>query len=384
MEAIKRRFVNIIVIALFASSALFLLGGDKREVRAGTKDVYKNIEIFTEVLTQIEKNYVEPEDSQKLIYGAIKGMVHCLDPHSSFMTKEEYQELMMETSGSFTGIGIEITIRDNVLTVVSPIEDTPAYKAGLKAGDRIIKVEGKSTKDMGLMDAVKHIRGAKGTEVRLTVVRAGEDKPLEFSIMRDVIPLISVRWYFLSPDIGYIRISNFQNKTANELSSALDELERGSNLKGLILDLRNNPGGLLTQAVKVSDFFLDSGLIVSTRGRNDSENSEVVAHRNKKERNYPIIVLVNGGSASAAEIVAGALQDNKRALILGTRTFGKGSVQIVLPLSDGSALRLTTARYYTPSGRSIQLSGIKPDIELEYIPPKDKDDTCCSPDSQTH
>ena len=366
----KRLALNTILIAFLFVGALFLKGSGG-EVKADTDEVYKNIEIFTEVLRQIEQNYVEPEDSQKLIYGAIKGMVQSLDPHSSFMTKDEYRELMLETRGSFSGIGIEITLKDGILTVVSPIEGTPAYEAGMKAGDKIIKIEDKSTKDMNLMEAVKTIRGPKGTKVKLTIMREGATEPLEFSITRDVIPLKSVRFFPLSPDVGYVRISNFQSKTSADLSAALQELEKGGRQKGLILDLRNNPGGLLSQAIDVSDLFLDSGVIVTTKGRDSSQNITASAHKNKKQRSYPIVVLVNGGSASASEIVAGALQDNKRALILGTRTFGKGSVQTILPLSDGSGLRLTTARYYTPSGRSIQLSGITPDIDLAFVPPPD-------------
>ena len=372
MSASNTRFVfNILLMALFLGGALFI-NGNGDEVNADTEEVYKNVEIFVEVLRQIEKNYVEPQEAQKLIYGAIKGMVRSLDPHSAFMTKEEHGELMLETKGAFTGIGIEITIKDNILTVVSPIEGTPAYEAGIKAGDKIIKVEDKSTKDMTLMEAVKLIRGPKGTKVNLTIMREGEDKPLEFSITRDVIPLISVKHHLLTPEVGYVRISNFRSNTAEDLSSALEEMENDRSLKGLILDLRNNPGGLLTQAIRVSDLFLDSGLIVNTRGRHSSQDMQATAHKNKKTRNYPLIVLVNSGSASASEIVAGALQDNKKALILGTRSFGKGSVQTILPLSDGSGLRLTTARYYTPSGKSIQLSGITPDIELPFVPPSEE------------
>jgi len=369
----KRLFLDITIVSLLMACILFFHGSG-RDVNADTNDLYKNIEVFTEVLRQIEKNYVEPQDSKTLIYGAIKGMVQSLDPHSSFLTKDEHKELLIETKGSFSGIGIEITIRDNILTVVSPIEGTPAYNAGIQAGDKIIRIGNKPSTEMTLIDAVKLIRGPKGTDVKLTIYREGVGKPLEFTITRDVIPLISVRNYLLTPKIGYIRISNFQSKTADDLVSALEKLEKNRKLEGLILDLRNNPGGLLTQAIKVSDLFLDSGLIVSTKGRDPSQNIEVSAHKNKKKRNYPIIVLVNEGSASAAEIVAGALQDNKRALVLGTRTFGKGSVQTILPLSDGSGLRLTTAKYYTPSGRSIQLSGITPDIQLKYIPPEKKEE----------
>ena len=372
MQVLKKRFVvSIVLISVMVAGALFLNGGGG-EVKADTKNVYRNLDVFTEVLRQIEKNYVDPQESQKLIYGAIKGMVQSLDPHSSFMTKEEHQELMMETKGSFSGIGIEITVKDHILTVVSPIEDTPAYTVGIKAGDKIIKVEGESTKDMTLMDAVKKIRGPKGTQVKLTIAREGAQKPLEFSITRDVIPLKSVKYYFLTPEMGYVRISNFQSKTAKDLSIALEELEKPGKLEGLIVDLRNNPGGLLSQAIEVSELFLDSGVIVTTKGRNSSQNIKATAHKIEIQRDYPIIVLVNGGSASASEIVAGALQDNKRAVILGTRTFGKGSVQTILPLSDGSGLRLTTSLYYTPSGRSIQSSGIIPDIELAYAPPSEK------------
>ena len=369
----KKLFLNALFLCVLVAGSLYLHGYGS-EVNADTKEVYKNIELFTEVLRQIQKNYVEPKDPQELINSAIRGMVRDLDPHSSFMTKDEHQELMLETKGSFTGIGVEITIKDHVLTVVSPIEGTPAYEAGMKAGDKIIKVEGESTKDMNLIDAVKKIRGPKGTEVKLTIMREGEGKPLELSITRDVIPLISVRHYMLKPDIIYVRISNFQSNTAKDLAPVFEEMSEVADLKGLILDLRNNPGGLLTQAIEVTDLFLDSGLIVSTEGRNNSQNITASAHQNNTPQEYPMIVLVNGGSASAAEIVAGALQDNKRALVLGSKTFGKGSVQTILPLSDGSGLRLTTARYFTPSGKSIQASGITPDIEIAFIPPKKEED----------
>ena len=366
----KKKFIaNMVLISLLVAG-FFFLNGNRDKVEADNKDVYQNIEILTEVLRQVEKNYVEPQKAKDLIYGAIKGMVRSLDPHSSFMTKEEFQELMAETKGSFSGIGIEITVKDKVLTVVSPIEGTPAYLAGMKAGDKIIKVEGDSTLDMSLMEAVKKIRGPEGTPVNLTVLRKGEEKPLEFKITRGVIPLKSVRYFFLTPDIGYVRVSTFQGNTSEALSEALQVLEKDGKMKGLVLDMRNNPGGLLSQAIDVSEMFLDSGVIVSTKGRTGSHDIEARAHKNSHPRAYPMIVLVNGGSASAAEIVAGALQDNKRAMILGSRTFGKGSVQTILPLSDGSGLRLTTARYYTPSGKSIQSSGITPDIEITFVAPE--------------
>lgn len=364
-----------VVLAIVMSVAVLVMSGlvpkgHGGEAKGSARDVYRNLEVFTEVLKQIEKNYVEPEDPQKLIYGAIKGMVRDLDPHSAFMTREEHEEVLQETKGTFSGIGIEITIKDNVLTVVSPIEGTPADKAGLKAEDKIFKVDDKPTKDMSIIDAVKAIRGQKGTPVKLTVLRKGEEKPLEFSITRDVIPLKSVRARAFTPDIGYVRISSFQSNTGKDLEAALEGLEKDRKMKGLILDLRNNPGGLLSQSIEVADAFLDSGVIVTTKGRDSSNDVAASARKNATQRTYPIIALVNGGSASAAEIVAGALQDNKRALILGSRTFGKGSVQTILPLSDGSGLRLTTALYYTPSGRSIQSSGITPDIELELAQPK--------------
>ena len=364
----KKFYIQTIFMALLVGGVL-LINGHSGLVKAGTSEIYKNMEILTEVIRQIEKSYVEPQEAQKLIKGALKGMVQGLDPHSSYMTKEEHQELLIETKGSFSGVGIEITVKDNFLTVVSPIEGTPAYKSGIQAGDRIIKIDGKLTTEMSLPEAVKSIRGEKGTSVNLTIMREGSDKPLDFSLTRDVIPIKSVRSQLLAPKIGYVRISNFQSKTVQDLSAALEGIEKERNLEGLVLDLRNNPGGLLSQAIDVADLFLDSGVIVSTKGRNSSQDMKATAHKKKGERKYPMIVLVNGGSASASEIVAGALQDNKRALILGTRTFGKGSVQTILPLSDGSGLRLTTAMYYTPSGRSIQASGIVPDIELKLTPP---------------
>jgi carboxyl-terminal processing protease len=369
----KKIALNIITISILILGVLFL-NGNRGNVNADTDDIYKYIEIFTEVLRQVEDNYVEPQDPKDLIHGAIKGMVESLDPHSSYMTKEEHDDLMIETKGSFQGVGMEIIVKDEILTVVSPIEGTPADKAGIKAGDRIIKIDDKTTMDMTSTEAVKLIRGPKGSKVKLTISREGIDHPLVFNITRDEIPLRSVRRSFiLDHDIGYVRISNFQGNTTDELIEALAKLEEGKSLRGLILDLRNNPGGLLTQAVGVSDMFLDSGVIVSTKGRTEEQNMEELAQKNETERNYPVIVVVNGGSASASEIVAGALQDNKRALILGTKTFGKGSVQTIIPLSDGSGLRLTTARYYTPSGKSIQVSGITPDIEIDFVPIEEKE-----------
>ena len=357
---------------LFTVIIFFLIiSGSSQNVVADTEEAYKNIEVFSEVLRKVEKNYVEGTDAKELIYGAIKGMVQTLDPHSSFITPEDYKELMIETKGSFPGVGIVITIKDKVLTVVSPIEGTPAYEAGMKAGDQIIMIGDKPTKDISIREAVKLIRGPKGTKVKLTVRRKGVEKPIDFVITRDVIPIKSVRSFSLPFDLGYIRISNFQSNTAEDLAKTLKKMDKDKELKGLVLDLRNNPGGLLSQAVKVADEFLDSGLIVSIKSRDEREQKSV-AHKNKESPKYPMIVLVNEGSASASEIVAGALQDNKRALILGTATFGKGSVQTLFPLSDGSGLRLTTALYFTPSGRSIQASGIEPDIKVVFVPPTEK------------
>ncbi len=338
---------------------------------------YEQLKIFGSVLDLVQRNYVEEIPPKKLIYGAVQGMLKSLDPHSSFMKPEDYKELQIETKGSFTGIGIEISLKDGILTVVSPIEGTPAYKAGLKANDKILKIEGKTTKNMTLIESVKLLRGAKGTDVTISIYREGWRRLKDVTLTRDVIPIKSVRSRMLEEGYGYIRISNFQNKTTFELEKALKELEKGKGLKGLVLDMRNNPGGLLDQAVKVADVFLKKGLIVYTDGRIEEQKMRFEAHPDKHSHNYPIVVLVNEGSASASEIVAGALQDHKRAIILGVQTFGKGSVQTIIPLEDGSAVRLTTARYYTPNGRSIQAKGIEPDIEVPYTPlekPKEKDE----------
>jgi carboxyl-terminal processing protease len=320
---------------------------------------YEQLKIFGSVLDLVQRNYVEEIPPQKLIYGAVQGMLKSLDPHSSFMKPEDYKELQIETKGSFTGIGIEISLKDGILTVVSPIEGTPAYKAGLKANDKILKIENKTTKDMTLIEAVKLLRGAKGTDVTISIYREGWRRLKDITLTRDVIPIKSVRSRMLEDGYGYIRISNFQNKTTSELKKALRELEKDKGLKGLVLDLRSNPG-----------VFLKKGLIVYTDGRIKEQKMRFEAHQDKHSHNYPIAILVNEGSASASEIVAGALQDHKRAIILGIQTFGKGSVQTIIPLEDGSAVRLTTARYYTPNGRSIQAKGIEPDIEVPYTPLK--------------
>ena len=326
---------------------------------------YEKLKIFSEVLSLIESSYVERISNKKLIEGAIHGLVKALDPHTTYMTPELYSEMKIETSGKFGGLGIEVSIRDGVLTVISPIEGTPAFNAGIQAKDKIVKIEEESTLDMTINEAVSRLRGELGTTVNITIIREGLKAPLLVKITRDIIKVQSVKNKVYDDDIGYIRVRSFSKSTSGDLDKALDELRR-KNISKLILDVRNNPGGLLNQAVEVSDRFLKSeNLIVYTKGRTDDQNMRFTTHDKIKPVDYPMIILVNGGSASASEIVAGALQDLGRAVILGMPTFGKGSVQTIIPLSDGSALRLTTARYYTPSGRIIQENGIVPDIVIE-------------------
>ena len=333
-------------------------------VQAVAKESYENLEIFTNILAIVQKNYVDQVSTKQLIEGAVNGMLTALDPHSAYLTPDLYRELQVDTQGSFGGLGIEITVKNGILTVVSPIEDTPAFRAGIKAGDQILKIEGEFTKDMSLVEAVKKMRGPKGTKVNLTLRREGAPELLELAVMREVIQIQSIKSRALDKGYGYVRVTQFQERTDEDLEKAVDKIakQNGGKLEGLVLDLRNNPGGLLTQAVRVSDMFLDAGMIVYTDGRLESQKQRYYAHKRKSRVECPMVVLVNGGSASAAEIVAGALQDHRRALVLGTQTFGKGSVQTILPLGDNSALRLTTARYYTPRGRSIQATGITPDI----------------------
>ena len=355
----SRLTIGILVVIFFA----FASWGMSRRVSAVQPEAYESLRIFTDVISIVQKNYAEEVEIKDLIYSAIKGMLRGLDPHSAFLTPEDYKEMQIDTKGAFGGVGIEIGIRDGMLTVIAPIEDTPAYRAGLKAGDKIVKINDTPTKDMGLNDAVKLIRGPEGTPVTLWIMREGFTEPKPFEIVRAIIKVKSVKYRVLEEGFGYVRITQFQEKTSSELEEALVSLgSRDGTLKGLVLDLRNNPGGLLQQAVSVADKFLDEGVIVSTRGRTHGQDMTFSAERAGTHPDYPIIVLVNGGSASASEIVAGALQDHKRAVVLGTPTFGKGSVQTIIPLSDGSAVRLTTSKYYTPSGRSIQAKGIEPDI----------------------
>ncbi len=364
MKKIIRKWPVFIIVFLGGLMLLGLHLADR--VSARDKNIYRDIKTFNEVLDIVQINYVDPVDSAELIQGAIQGMIKSLDPHSTFMTPEVYKELEVETQGRFGGIGIEITLVKDVLTVVSPIEDTPAFHAGVQSGDAIIKIDGKSTKDITIMEAVKKLRGPKDTQVTITITRDTLAKPLDIKLTRAMIEIKSVKSKIYDDAFGYIRIASFSERTAADLQKALDEVTKKARpLKGLVLDLRNDPGGLLNQAIAVSDMFLKSGTIVSTRGRMKTMETKSVAKDDKNEIVAPIVVLVNEGTASAAEIVAGALQDNRRALIMGTQTFGKASVQTVMPLEDGSALKLTTARYYTPSGRSIQAEGIKPDIVVK-------------------
>ncbi len=332
------------------------------------ESTYRQLEIFANVLSILEDNYVEEIDTAETLEGAISGMLLSLDPHSSYLTAEDFNELQDETRGSFSGIGIEITVRDGILTVISPIEGTPADKAGLQAKDLIVRINGEATRKMLPMDAIKLLRGKKGTKVELSIYREGWQELKDITIVRDLIPLESVKSLFLEPGFAYIRITNFQGQTTKELKKALAALSKKEVIKGLILDLRNNPGGLLDQAISVSDVFLEEGLIVYTKGRQAEQNMTFQAHSNNGRNLYPLVVLVNEGSASASEIVAGAIQDHKRGVLVGTQTFGKGSVQTILPMPNGAGLRLTTARYYTPSGRSIQAKGIIPDVEVPFIP----------------
>jgi carboxyl-terminal processing protease len=368
---------RLICFATAVAFCFILIGGHHHQLQADTDDTYKSLKIFSEVIELLEKNYVEPVDTKELVQKAIQGMVHGLDPHSTYLFPEDYELLQDDTKGEFSGVGIVINMDQGLLTVVSPIEGTPAHKAGIKAGDVIYKIDGKPTKEMTISEAVKAIKGQIGTTVKLTIVRKGAEKPIDFIVTRNVIPIESVRSLMLQPGYAYVRIYNFTEKTTGDLEETLEKIEsEGPELNGLVMDLRDNPGGLLPEAIGVTDLFLKDGIILSIKGRLDKHTQIYRAHADEVDRTYPIVVLINGGSASAAEIVAGALQDHKRALVIGTTSFGKGSVQTVRSLRDGSGLKFTIARYYTPSGRSIQAKGIEPDIVLDYetIRTKEEDD----------
>jgi carboxyl-terminal processing protease len=360
-------------VAVVSSLLLILtlsLGGGGATKGSASTATYEHLKLFTEVLSIIQSQYVDELPPKEIIYSAIRGTLRGLDPHSSFLDPDMYREMQVETSGSFGGLGIEITLKDDVLTVVAPIEGTPAYRVGIQPGDRIVKIEGVSTKDMQLADAVKRMRGRPGTKITISVIREGWAEPRDFDITREQIRVQSVKTQELEPGLEYIRLRQFQEQTAGDLESILDRYSKNGKIQGLILDLRNNPGGLLTSSVDVAEKFLEPGkLVVYTEGRVRNQNMRFQGQAKKTYTELPMVVLVNQGSASASEIVAGALQDWGRAVVIGTQTFGKGSVQTIIPLSDGSGLRLTTAKYFTPKGRSIHGKGIAPDIVVDMPKP---------------
>jgi carboxyl-terminal processing protease len=353
------------MIALALLGGVLIGKGWERTGHAG--ETYEELKTFSEVLNQVQKHYVDETKPKDLIQGAIRGMLSTLDPHSAYMTPEMYKEMQVETKGEFGGVGIQIGVKDSRLAVIAPIEGTPAHRAGIKAGDFIVKVNDDTTKDLTLMDAVQKMRGPKGSKVNLTIQRDGTPDPLVFTLVRDTIKIESVKSKVIE-NLGYVRLTQFQEATGRDLSKAIKQF-REQKVQGTILDLRNNPGGLLTAAVDVSEQFLPSGkLVVYTKSR-EGKKDEWFAKSKDQMEDLPVIILVNEGSASASEIVAGALQDWGRAVIVGTTSFGKGSVQTILPLGDGSGLRLTTAKYYTPKGRSIQSTGITPDIVVKLPAP---------------
>jgi carboxyl-terminal processing protease len=366
-----RQTKKVVAISALLLLLTLSLGGGVASKSNDSSATYENLKLFTEVLDIVERQYVDEVPPKDLIYSAIKGTLRGLDPHSSFLDPEMYKEMQVETSGSFGGLGIEITLKDDILTVVAPIEGTPAHRAGIHPGDRIVKIDGLTTKDMQLTDAVKRMRGKPGSKVTISIVREGWTEAKDFVITREQIRVQSVKNQELEPGIEYIRLRQFQEQTASDLDGALEKYAKnGSRIHGLILDLRNNPGGLLTSSVEVTEKFVDAGrLVVYTEGRVRNQNMRFQANAKRVYSDFPMVVLVNQGSASASEIVAGALQDWGRAVVLGTQTFGKGSVQTIIPLSDGSGLRLTTAKYFTPKGRSIHGKGITPDIVVELPKP---------------
>jgi len=363
----KRQIRVGLVVLLVVALSIPLVRGAAWAVKT-TEKVYDYLRVFNQALALIQSRYVEEVEPKKLIYGAIDGMVRELDPHSAFLRPEFMQEMNVDAKGTFGGLGIEITKEKDYVLIVAPIEDTPADRAGIESGDRIIAIDGESTRDMTIMDAVKRLRGEPGTQVTITVERDSWEEPQDIAITREIIEVKTVKSRPIDDGIGYIKITSFNLQTYGALRSALKELEGSGNLAGgLVLDLRNNPGGLLDVSVKVADMFLDGGIIVETKGRSKGQSSVERASPGGFD-DFPMVVLVNSGSASASEIVAGALQDNKRAILVGVRTFGKGSVQTILPLSDGAGLKLTTAKYLTPSGRDIQAKGIEPNIFVEAAP----------------
>lgn len=360
------RKLNLIIVLALTLSVLSLVPENCLAKTVEQKDnFYEEIELFADALAIIRSEYVEQTKMEDLIYGALTGMLSSLDPYSQFMDPDTYNEIKVETEGEFGGLGIEITIKDGLLTIITPLDDTPAYRAGLKVGDRIVKIDGKLTRNITLLEAVKKLRGEPGSEVKLTIMREEEEKLLDFTIKRGIIKIKSIKQARIIEDnIGYIRIAEFQENTPQDLEKALKDLEN-QHMEGLILDLRNNPGGLLDVAVKVVDKFIKKEkVVVTTQGRIRNQNLEFKSVAPAHPR-YPLVILINGGSASGSEIVAAAIQDHKRGILLGTKTFGKGSVQTIIPLRDGSALRLTTSRYFTPNGRVIHDEGITPDVIVE-------------------
>lgn len=358
-------------ICVFFGVALVFTGRQLPLVDAKERpgsNLFEELKVFTDVLSVVKRDYVSEVENKKLVEGAIKGLLATLDPHSGYLDPDFYQDLQVQTKGEFGGLGIEITIKDGLLVVVAPMEGSPAEKVGVRPGDIIVKIDGKFTKELSLVDAVKRLRGPKGSPIQISLSRKGISDLVDVTIIRDNIEVKSVRGRYLGEGLGYARISQFMEHTADDLKAALNQMVKennGRDLSGLILDLRNNPGGLLAQAVRIGDMFLKEGVIVYTDGRVDAQKQKFFAHSRGTEPDYPIVILVNGGSASASEIIAGALKDHGRALVLGTQTFGKGSVQTITPLENGGALALTTALYYTKSGNSIQARGVKPDIEVE-------------------
>lgn len=358
----------------FLFSLLMLLAfapGISAQQDDSRQETYKNLETFSNILTLLQEHYVDEIDVNTVITGAVNGMLSALDPHSSYLRPEDFKEIHEETQGSYSGIGLEITVRDHMLTVVSPIEGTPAYLKGIQAGDQIIRIDGQSTKNISIMDTVKKLRGKKGTTVIITIYREEWSEMRDVELVRAEIPLHSVRSEDLGEGLLYTRITNFQTSTTADFKKIFRQAEKKSPVLGMILDLRDNPGGLLDQAIKIADIFIDEGVLVSTKGRQADQDMIFEAHRGTGRFEFPLVVLVNGGSASASEIVAGALQDHGRAIVVGTSTFGKGSVQTIIPLPDGAGLRLTTAKYYTPSGDSIQATGIQPDMIVPRIASED-------------
>jgi carboxyl-terminal processing protease len=360
-----------VLVTLMITQPHALLAGSA--ARAAVSDTYRELNLFGDVFERVRADYVERPEDSKLVESAINGMLAGLDPHSSYMDPKSFRDMQVQTRGEFGGLGIEVTMEDGLVKVVAPIDDTPAAKAGVMANDIITHLDDEAVQGLTLNQAVDKMRGPVNTKIKLTITRKGADKPIEVTIVRDIIRVKSVRWHPEGGDIGYIRISQFNEQTTDGLKQAISDLNAqlgADKIKGYLIDLRNNPGGLLDQAISVSDTFLEKGEIVSTRGRNPEETQRFNARPGDLTKGKPLIVLINGGSASASEIVAGALQDHKRATLIGTRSFGKGSVQTIIPLGAGNgALRLTTARYYTPSGRSIQAKGISPDIEvLQDVP----------------